>query len=495
MIENYLIEQIFKRFENLKLSDLIYIKKTNSLSNAKIKDLIKKKVINNNKIFQKQAFIFKKSNIAYEEEFSILREKILNYLQKDSEVNNIIPVNTKLYVPVCENKNGEEEIIMAYPSVLYYRLKKRNLSFKQGIQECEQDIKYRTTYFNLLFNSEPFRKYCSRRARYELISSIQNQLGLLIPDSPSLLDYDYLLDIIHEFFPDFNIKIKRPSDKLILSEREYMKQNFLLKERSLLFPKNQSLGQRPIVLGFLNGYDAEIYKKQIIKNYGQKKVQRSILNAKKIKLKLNGSIKIKRTILSNIKYFFNNFENFEGETFSNSFILVPKFFTYSGKRKRKRVQVDFPVLMLSPFGFGGIPVYKTKPISKKILLSNQKNFKELGIRQKYLKTKTIFITLNKNEYKKFAKIDKRNKIFYDLEENLDHVFTSSLKKVIREKHTNSLKEFEKVLIKIKNKIKTLEKVKLLKQFIFDNYDENNLLEKTSYYIDKINKQNLKQNLN
>jgi hypothetical protein len=503
MTNSYKIGQILKKSENLETKYAIHLKKPNSFNISEIKNLIllknkinrnNKNLISNNKIFQKQAFIFKKSNIEYEQEFQILREKVINYLQKNSETNNIIPLNTKIYVPVYKNKNEEDEVITAYPSILYYRLNERNLSIKQTIQNVEEQFKYRNTYFRLLFTSSSFRKHCSRRARYELLFNIQKQKSLLINQPNSLSRYYSLLRIIRKFYPNEKIKLQIPSAKILLSERNWMKKNLLV-ERSLVFPKNQSLGQIPIVIGFLNKSDAEIYKKQIIKNYSQKNINRRRIIAKKNERILNCSIKIKRTILSNIQYFFNNFEDVDGDSISNSFILVPKFFTYSGKRKRKHVRIDIPILMLSRYGFGGIPVYKTKEISKKFLLSNQKNCKELSIPKKYFKTKTIFITLNKNEYEQLAKIDKKNKIFYEFEEEEERLFTDSFKKIIKENNKSHLKQFKKILIKIKNKIKTPEKLKLLKQFIFDNYNENNLLEKTSYYIDKINKQNLKQNLN
>ena len=401
----------------------------------------KKRIFDNQKnqinIKYQQAFISKKLDPNFQNEFNHLKEKIINYVEKDLENNSLVPINTKVYVIVEKNQN---EILSSYPSLLYYRINKLNTIAKQNILEWKEDIEYYLCYFKFL-----------RRKKFQRL-----------PRRPRF----YYIDLYTSYEN--------------LTSKKHLQKRFT----------KQKIEQNPIVLGFLDEDDARLYKKEILRNNflyinQNKKIKRKI--KKRDKVILSYSLKIKPTTLLNIKDSLKIFEKMEKTNIINTFILIPKFFNYSFINNKQKISSNFPIEMLSKFGFYGTPVYKTKQIEKKLLKSNSENFQDLSIPLRYLKTRTFFITLNKNEYEKLAEKDKNKLFFYEKEKD----FTDNLKNTLNQQNKYYLKQTEKILLKIKNASKTLEKLSLIKSFISNNYYEKNLLEKTSYYIDKINK-NLKK---
>jgi hypothetical protein len=422
---------VFKQ-EFLKNFRLVKKKEKNFKEQKSLKNLFHEKKsssVNKNELDKnyQQAFIYKKGDLEFQNQFKDLKEKIINYLKKDLEDNSLIPINTKVYVLIEKN-----EILSSYPSLLYYRLNKLTMLGKQSLLERKEDLDYYNLYFKFLEK----RKYrrLPRRPRFEYIDLFK----------------------VYEN----------------LTRKEHLQKRFI----------EQQIEQNPIVLGFLDKSDAIMYKKEILRsNFSFLKKRKKI--KKRNNALLNYTINIKPTALLNIKDSLEEFSNVEKKDLRNTFILIPKFFNYSLINNTKKINLNFPKEMLSSFGFYGIPVYKTKQIEKKLLLRNSKNFQDLSIPLRYLKTKTCFITLNKREYQKLAKMIKRKIFFYEEEMN----FTDNIRNVLNQQNLNYLKQTEKILVKLKTKAKTLEKLSLVKNFITNNYHEENLLEKTSYYIDKINK--------
>lgn len=198
------------------------------------------------------------------------------------------------------------------------------------------------------------------------------------------------------------------------------------------------------------------------------------------------------------------FEDFEKNSISNILVLIPQFFLYEKKKlffmfDRKKVIENFPITMLSKNGFFQ-PLYQTKPLKKKQVLKNSKYFKSLRIPLKDLDNETLFTFLNKTDYDKLCKKDKKGVYFYkekktiitpiDKYEFNDERDMGQFQNAIYRQRQNYLEKLGALLLKIKNKVRNLKKLILIKNFINDNFDEPFLLEKTSYYIDKIKRKKI-----
>lgn len=428
----YKINNFLTSLQNSELKSPI-----NFISNNK--DFIRSNssFFNQKSILKKQAFIFHNTNFGFENEFKELKEKIFEYIKNDIQNNSFLPTNTKVYVAIDKK---QKEIVSSYSSILFSRISEKNNLKKNTAYNTEREFDYANLYFYSFRKKRNFLQY-SRRRRLNFINLYQTYERLLGDNS-------------------FN-------------------ERFFLKE-------DESIKQNAIVLGFLNKPDALLYKKEIInKRLILGKERRKI--RKRLKIRLNFFIKVKPTTLSNIQNSLVAFEDYKRSEISNKLILIPKFFSYNSNKNKQKVSINFPSLMLSNFGFIDLPIYKTKQISKKFLSATNKNSNDLFIPRKYFKTKTFFTTLDKQEYEDLSKSVNKKLFFYKQEKD----FTDNVRNLINDRNKIYLNQIQEILIKIKKKSKTIEKFKKIKEFIFNHYDEKNLLEKTSYYIDKICKNNLK----
>ena len=432
---NYLFLTSLKNFKQKGSSNLTFIKQTYSNLKNKIKKK-KENFIDHNeqKVLLNQAFIYKKFQTEFEKDFQVLREKIISYVQDDYKQNPLIPEDSKIFVNVTFAKS-QPEILSSYQSVLFYRITKKNNLVRNTELEYKKDFDNHINYFVYFLR---LRKYfrLPRRGRFEFIN-------------------------LHDIYK-FTIK------------KQYI-------QRRVLILKNENSKLNSLIFGFLGESDALLYKKKIISDH---ELTFSINKRFKKQTRpiLEDSIKIETTTLANLQTALEKFEDFEKIIIKPNLILIPKFFNYDLSNKKQKGLINFPDRMLTKTGFYGTPVYKTKPLAKKFLISNTKNFKDLPIPRKYLESKKIFITLDKQEYEELMKKDKKNFLFYKDEKD----FTANIKNVITEQNKISLIEINQLFNKIKTKCKTIAKLKQVKEFFYNNYNEDYLLEKTAHYIDKIN---------
>jgi len=429
--------QFLTSLQNLKqkcFSNLSFVKRTyNNLKN-KIKNQ-KQNFLNSNeqKLLLKQAFIYKKFQPEFEKDFQVLREKILNYIEDDYRAHNLIPEDSRIYVNVHFAKT-EPEILSSYQSVLFYRTTKKNSLVTKTELEYKKDYDSYCNYFTYFLR---LRKYfrLPRRGRFEFMN-------------------------LHDVYK-FTVK------------KQYL-------QRRVLILKNQNAKLNSLIFGFLGQSDALLYKKKIIRDHELTFIINKRFKKQNIPV-LDDSIKIESTTLSDVQNALEKFEDFEKIIIKPNLILIPKFFNYNLTDKRQTGLINFPDKMLTKTGFYGVPLYKTKPIAKKFLISNNKNFKDLPIPRKYLEGKKFFITLDKQEYEDLLKRDKKNFLFHKEETD----FTDNIKSVIAQRNKMSLVEINHLFNKIKIKCQTVGKLQKVKKFFSDNYNEDYLLEKTSHYIDTI----------
>lgn len=428
--------------------------------------------------------VFKKKDVNFEEEFKEVRERIVKYVKNDMKNNPVLSRNLQIYVVVNDNTH---EILSSYPSTLFNRLNEDNLINKNFLE------------YKKLYNFEYYIRY--------------------------FLDFMFL--------PIFNDLPRRMKFDFIDSYLKY-ENSILNKEnfpRRFFFEPDQNLQQNSITLGFLGKSDANCYRRHILlktmpfkASVIKKRLKRVYLYLRKKKKSRSSRrskgykyfqkrfpIKVKAMKLVDLQNSLKEskyFEDVEKNRISNIFVLIPNFFSYEKKKlffmfDTKKVIKNFPNEMLSRNG-SSHTIYQTKPIKKRQVLRNYKYFKDLKIPLKYLDDETFFITINKTEYEKLAKKDKKKVFFYDkkvkikttfgnLEFNYDQAQTDFSTTIYRRKQ-HSLEELATLLLKIKNKIRNLKKLVLIKNFINNNFDEPHLLEKTSYYIDKINRKRFSINI-
>lgn len=431
---SYLFLTSLKTFKQKCFSNLTFVKQTYKSFKNKIENKKEKfKLYDERKLLLNQAFIYKKFTTEFEKDFQILREKIINYVEDDYKRHPLIPEDSKIYVNVTFEKT-KPEILSSYQSVLFYRTTKKNSLVPKTELEYKKDFESYINYFTYFLRLRNYFRL-PRRGRFEFMN-------------------------LHDVYK-FTIK------------KQYL-------QRRVLVLKNQNSKLNSLIFGFLGESDALLYKKKIISDH-----ELTFIINKRFKKQnrpiLEDSIKIKTTTLANVKTALEKFEDFEKIIIKPNLILIPKFFSYNLSSKKQKGLINFPDRMLTRTGFYGLPVYKTKPIAKKFLVSNNKKFKDLPIPRKYLEGKKIFITLDKQEYKELMNKDKKNFLFHKEEKD----FTDNIKNVIADRNKIILIEINQLFNKIKIKCKTVEKLKRIKEFFDHNYNEDYLLEKTSYYIDKI----------
>jgi hypothetical protein len=469
--------------------------------NKKRKKNLKKQTINDNnlcyikQITKNKKFFINKTNSNFENEFKDLRKKIFQYINNDLKKNYLIPSSTKVYIPIEKSKN---EILLSRQSFFNYydkQLSKNIIKSEKTYYICESS--YLEMLIEMLINDDIFFQL-QRRFRTNFIKSIKKYNNLLHNRS---IEANYFSKENQNLKPiSIILGFLEKSDAIIYKKR-IINDSFYFSIRKKKIKIEKSLEKNKniltILLNRMEKYFLIIFKikkdrklifllQKIIINFIRifkikKRIKEQTDQINHIKNNLEFSIKIKPTTISGIKNSLKLFKNLKKTKLINTFIIVPKFFNYNYVPKQEKF-IYFPNRMLTKFGFRNVPIYKTKQIEKKLLLSYYSNSEKITIPLKYLKTKTFFTTLNKHEYEKLAKKDNKKLLFYEEEKE----FTDVIKNLTYNQNKNFLNQFLEILLKIKNKTKTIKKLKLIKDYFHNNYYENNLLEKINFYIDKIN---------
>nr|YP_010443815.1 hypothetical protein NQY37_pgp099 [Vacuolaria virescens]UTE94702.1 hypothetical protein VvirPt_p087 [Vacuolaria virescens] len=386
----------------------------------------------------------------YEKQLFLLNEKIIEYVKNEFSKNSLLISKTKIFVPVFE-----EEILSSFPRSVFFRLTKKNNFLRRAMIGIKNQKEQESIYLKYYFPVSERDLYDPKAVKFRDLSRRQRW---------NLLKY-------------------RHSFKLLTKALNIKKRGIYKIEEN---PEKSAL-----MIGFLNFQDANIYKNQLID-------ENTLINDNYIVNNLNSvsceeetsinplekEITINPISLENFYKSFSSFFDMNENSIENISILIPEFFIYKTiDNKTISVKKNFPKQMLSKEGFVGIPVYKTKLIEKKYLISTYKNESNLKIPTQYLKNKDRLITINKTEYELLKKTDKKNLICYKKENDFIDTYINP----IFEKNKNYFEQTKKIIKKIRKKCKTINDVDFIYKFILENFCERNLLEKTSYYIDTIKK--------
>jgi hypothetical protein len=364
---------------------------------------------------------------------------ILNYYKDNLPITSKFS-NIPVFVPVVSIKNKKEIVTSytkkTYPSLNKYLFKRTKLTKNY----VDQQIKN----FFYTYNVLPLTR---RNRTYELIRVPRRRRLDLFKT-----EHHYKFNVIKQFF------YKRP-----ISEKQ--------KEKDKI----------AISLAFIGVNDANFYKQELIrKSKPTVFIPRDKVFRKKLIAKLKKSVEIKQTSILNIV---NSFKNLDKKNdFKNTLIIIPEFLKYNKLKNNKlKVLENFPKKMLSKTGFLGTPICKTKILNLKNIIKTEQKNKHLNIPLKYYSSKFRLVSLDKINYELEAKQNINS--FYEKEKN----FIDNVTNTVEEEKELFLIEIYKIINKIKNKCKTITKLNLVYKFLLDNYNEAYLLEKTSHFIDKINK--------
>ena len=234
-----------------------------------------------------------------------------------------------------------------------------------------------------------------------------------------------------------------------------------------------------ILIGFLQKHDAEIYRKYI--------ASENINN-------IDYSLTIKATSTKLAKQSLSKTNNsFENKKYG-ILIIIPRFFEYNKINSKITPSLNYSRYLETGYGMYNMPIYKTKPISKKILYAKNKFFNT------FVRPKKIFTTLYRkelkhlyNEYYKQRKANLQTKFFYKFRD--DYIDTTK-GLIIQERELYGNKIL-KIVSKIIKKIKTVNQLKIIKNFFIENSNEDGVLEKTDLFINKVsrNKNKINNKLN
>jgi len=401
--------------------------------------------------------------------FNEVKEKINTYARDVIIEGDLTPEDHPVFVPVVTGKYDKQSIAIAYPRSVYDRLSKK-----------------------IVFENKKSRERFYEGVRRFLIR-------------------DILVGIAYEFYfayeyPEYLSNIEKYKDNLLLLKDPDRAENFIegfFRYNALVEPGYRYL--RPpcstegenyaLVFGFLNPIDANLYKKAILhenKAY-EKRIRWPDFRSYYISVQM---------LPTSIKDFYNldaekKSKDYENKVINNIPVLIPEFTKYKSiKNKKIKGIPNFPKEMLSKEGFDGVPVYKTKPIEKRHLITEpvvkikKKDLKKktpvIRLNIKDFKRKTLFITLDKDEYKRLEKKDRKNLFFYKKETD----FLDTFKNVFNERKQFCLEEVEELLKGIRKKIKTPRDMTSTLKFIEKNYESPHLMEQTSVYIDKVKRKQI-----
>jgi len=380
-------------------------------------------------------------NELYEKQLFLLNEKIIEYVKNELNKNSLLPSKTKIFVPVFE-----KEILTSFPVSVFFRLTKKNNFLRRAMIAVKKQKGQENIYLKYYFPVSEKDLYDPKAVKFRDISRRRRW---------DLLKY-------------------RHSFKLLTKSLDIKKRGIYKIEEN---PEKSAL-----MIGFLSFQDANIYKNQVI--HENRLINNDVFFKDLNSVFIEKKITIKPISLENFYKSFSSFFDINENSIENISILIPEFFIYKKiDNKTINVKKNFPKQMLSKEGFVGIPVYKTKLIEKKYLISTYKNESSLKIPIQYLKNKNRLITINKTEYELLKKNDKKNLICYKKENDFIDTYINP----IFEKNKNYFEQTKQIIKKIRKKCKTINDIDFIYKFILENFCERNLLEKTSYYMDTIQK--------
>nr|YP_010443670.1 hypothetical protein NQZ01_pgp097 [Merotricha bacillata]UTE94557.1 hypothetical protein MbacPt_p084 [Merotricha bacillata] len=253
-------------------------------------------------------------------------------------------------------------------------------------------------------------------------------------------------------------------------DEDYPDSDFISSNRIIQYNK---LDNRPIFIGMMQKHDAEIYRKYIASENN-----------------LDYSLEIKSTTTKLAKKSLSRNNNSFDNGKYGILIIIPRFFEYKKINSKITPSLNYSRYLETGYGMYNMPIYKTKPISKKILFA----------KNKFVKPKKIFTTLYRKEYKhlyneyyKQRKANLQTKFFYKFRD--DYIDTTK-GIVIKEREVYGNKIL-KIVSKIINKIKTVNQLKIIKNFFIENSNDDGILEKTDLFINKVsrNKNKINNKLN
>jgi hypothetical protein len=387
-----------------------------------------------------------------------LKEDILN---SDDNIDLSIS-KSKIFVLVYG-----DEILVSYPSTLYNRLTEKNfLKKKKKIKRIESIKKFQ------------FKVYPDVREKVDEHTILKRKR---LKKRKKLTRREILAcnnDLTRT-------KLKPTLKFLKIKNTNKNRRNYIL------LNENNTLGA--ITLGFLSKKDAYIYKKEIMmKRLASTRRTRVVIKKgrltrlrkySKVHFRLKNFIQLKTTKISNVKDEIKTFQDFKGNKINNTLIIIPQFLNSDFKVPKKGTTINFPEQMLSKNGFIGNPIYKTKPISKKVYKSKIDNKFNVLYTKRNSNFKTIFITINKKTYKNLEKKYKSYLILYKEEKN----FVDTIQNIKKEWTSIVTKQINSLQKKIKENSNSILNLKKILNFILENKQETNFLPKISNFIDKISK--------
>lgn len=248
--------------------------------------------------------------------------------------------------------------------------------------------------------------------------------------------------------------------------------DFIISNRNT---QSNKLDNLSILLGFLQKHDAKIYKKYI---------------ANENRNNMDSSLAIKVTSTKLAKQSLRRTKNSFEDKKDVILIIIPRFFEYEKINSKLIPSLNYSRYLETEYGMYNMPIYKTKPISKKILFAKNKFFNTV------IKPKKIFTTLYRkefkhlyNEYYKQRKGNLQTQFFYKFRD--DYIDTT--KGVIIKEREVSINKIIKIVSKIIKKIKTVNQLKIIKNFFIENSNEEGVLEKTDLFINKVSRNKNKIN--
>lgn len=240
--------------------------------------------------------------------------------------------------------------------------------------------------------------------------------------------------------------------------------DFILSNRLLHY---KELEIQPLLLSFLQKHDAEIYKKYIIH-------QNRNATDYSVAIKVTSAKLAKKSLIRN--------NNSSGNERYGILIIVPRFFEYEKINSKIIPSLNYSRYLETGYGIYNPPLYITKPISKKILFAKNRFFNQ------FVKPEKIFTTLYRKEYKhlyneyyKQRKGNLQTQFFYKFRDD----YIDSTKGIIIKEREVYINKLLKIVSKILDKIKTVNQLKMIKNFFIENSITDGVLEKTDLFINKV----------
>ena len=489
---NQWVEQ-YKEENNRKTSDVDYTP-DNHVIEAPVKVTVK-----GHKIKEK-----------YATKYLELKKVLSSYVDDEYKRNPLVPKDTKAFVVVSGGTRRRPRIVTSYPNHVFhtfnsdtrltnrYHLKefKRFRIKNQYLRNC---LSYWPWWLEHKFEHNPYEQPFRKFPKGFKIKAVQLQdnYQMLVhrgfsdrrkpsPENEKTTDFSVAFTFLAKMDATLFLEQARVENRALLGEDKWWVRNKAIKHNDDIY--NYSSVKESTLENFYR-----LLKKSQNKNKGRKVKKVGVVIPKflyykpvKVKTKRNVKrLKIKYRIKKALKLLrgqqpelvSRKFINFDRRARKNYYVKKRTF-----KRIRPKGLPDFPKEMLSESGFQGVPVYKTKPVEKNKFLSIPKRYK------KYFTGKTLFITLDKNQYRKSSIKDNKNITFYKLKE--EDRYIDNLKNVIEERKGLDNEVLENLLKNIDRKRWRGTELNSTLNFVKKNYNEPNLLEKTNYYIKKVKRRSI-----